>query len=580
MVNVIFSKLSRILVLLAGLILSSQVLAALTATVDRTQLAEYETLELTIRTDSDTSAAPDLSPLENDFDILGTRQSRQIRIVNGNSESWRDWIVTLSPKKSGRLLIPSLTLDNMTSKAIRLEVSKTASQQNTAGSGGIGPVFIRTEVSNETPYVQEEVILTLKIYYRVQLYDDRRLSPLNIDGAIAQQLGETRSYETVLEGTRYGVFELNFSIHPQKPGIMEIPGLTFSASMPDRRDTFGSIFSMSGKPVAARSSEITLNVKPQPDNFSGPVWLPARNLTLTDGWSAPLDQVRVGDAITRTIVVEAEGLTGVQLPAINMPKPAGVNTYPDKSTTDDHASDSGVIGSRIEAIALIPTRPGKIELPPVRYKWFDTDTQTEKVAVIPAKTITVLPSEKGEVVASAPTIPTLKEEEPKAPVCPPAPENTVVTSGSGWLWPSVSAVFALLWLLTLGALWRCKRSENTSIEQPSESSASSGFNEKKAWQTFESACKASDLNQIRQSFIQWTQSLREDSSLVTTDKCLRSFNSKALGALFQQLESSLYSGQKQKLDTSALIKLCGQLRKDHKGKSSDTEDGLNSLYPG
>ena len=579
MVNPIFSKLSTLLVLLTGMFLSVQAMAGLTATVDRTNLAEYETLELTLRTDSDTSAAPDLSPLENDFDILGTRQSRQIRIINGNNESWRDWIITLSPKNAGRLLIPSLQLDDMTSKAIRLEVASTASAR-AAGSGGIGPVFIRTEISDESPYVQEEVILTLKIYYRVQLYDDRRLSPLNIDGAIVQQLGETRNYETVLDGKRYGVFELNFSIHPQKPGSMQIPGLTFSATMPDRRDTFGSIFSMSGKPVAARSSEVMLNVQPQPDGFSGPVWLPARNLTLTDGWSAPLDKVKVGDAITRTIVVEAEGLTSVQLPTINMPKPGGVNAYPDKSTTDDRATDSGVTGSRIEAIALIPTRPGKIELPPVRYQWFDTDTQTEKVAVIPAKTITVLPSENGEVVADTPTIPLQKAEEPKAPVCPPASQGMTGTTDTDWLWPSISALLALLWLFTLVALLRCKRSGKVLSETASEASKSISFNEKAAWGDLEAACRSEDLNQIRHSFIQWTQALIEDSTLVTTDKCLQRFSSKALSALFRQLESSLYSGQKQKLDTATLIKLCSQLRKDHKGKSSGTSNSdMDSLYP-
>ncbi|WP_051786231.1 BatD family protein [Endozoicomonas numazuensis] len=577
MVNPIFSKLSKILVLVAGMILSVQAMAALTATVDRSSLAEYETLELTLRTDSDTSAAPDLSPLENDFDILGTRQSRQIRIINGKNESWRDWIVTLSPKKSGRLLIPSLQLENMTSKAIRLNVSSTPSEQ-TASSGGIGPVFIRTEISDETPYIQEEVILTLKIYYRVQLYDDRRLSPLNIDGAIVQQLGETRSYETIQDGQRYGVFELNFSIHPQKPGTMQIPGLTFSASMPDRRDTFGSIFSMSGKPVAARSSEITLNVQPQPDGFSGPVWLPARNLTLTDGWSAPLDQVKVGDAITRTIVVEAEGLTGVQLPAINMPKPDGVNTYPDKSATDDRATDSGVIGNRIEAIALIPTRPGKIELPPVHYKWFDTDTQTEKVAVIPAKTITVLPSENDEVVAAVPEIPAQAVDNTQEAVCPPAqiemPENT-----RSWLWPSVSALFAVLWILTLIALWRCRaRSQNTGTTDDVSKDSLSKLDEKEAWRHFESSCQSGDLPQVRQAFINWTQALYQDNSLVTTDRCLKKLNSQKLTPFFQQLETSLYSKSQKKLDTTGLIKLCASLRKKKGGQSKSAED-LNDLYP-
>ena len=90
------------------------------------------------------------------------------------------------------------------------------------------------------------------------------------------------------------------------------------------------MFSLSnGKPVVARSAEIILNVQPQPASYSGRAWLPASDLSLSESWSQDLnDEVHVGDAITRTITVEADGLTSAQLPTIPKPRLQNANIYP------------------------------------------------------------------------------------------------------------------------------------------------------------------------------------------------------------------------------------------------------------
>ena len=112
---------------------------------------------------------------------------------------------------------------------------------------------MRSEVDYEYVYVQQQVVLTLKVFYRVNLYDDSRLSPLAIDNAIVQQLGETRKYDEIVDGKRYEVFELKFAI--QETGLMEIPSITFNGTMAERNDPFGGfggMFSMSsGRPVVA-----------------------------------------------------------------------------------------------------------------------------------------------------------------------------------------------------------------------------------------------------------------------------------------------------------------------------------------
>lgn len=569
------------LCLLLGLILSLQALAkSFTATVDTNQISEFETLELTLRTDADTSAAPNLTPLENDFDVLGTRQSRQMRIINGQSESWRDWVVTLSPKKTGRLIIPSLTLNNMTSKAIRVEVQKDSNQ----GSGeSVSPVFIRTEVNNETVYVQQEVVLTLKIFYRVQLNDDRRLTPLNIDGAIVQQLGETRNYETVLNGTRYGVFELNFAIHPQKAGAMTLPAMTFTSSIPDRRDPFGSIFSMGGgKPVTARSSEVVLNVKPQPNDYTGSVWLPARNLNISDTWSTEPDEIRVGDAFTRTIVIQADGLSSAQLPAIKIPRPDGVNVYPDQTKSDDTATSEGIIGRRVEAIAMVPTKAGSIRLPAIKYTWFDVVNNRERVAEIPAKTINVLPAEGDTgMVVTAPEPQVAQKTEQPEKECPVV-EPTLTSSGSDdstRLWQIIAGTLGLLWVITLIILINVMR-RRSAPESNTKVQTKQTADEAEAFKQLSAACNSNDAETIRKAFIAWCQALFQDTRLSRTETCLKKVNSEELRTLFSQLDASQYGQEKGSVPSSKILEQCKALRKGLKvsGKAQSSE--LQGLYPG
>ena len=576
MVRSVNQAIKQLLLLASLALLSLQAVASFTASVDRNRIAQYETFELTLRTDAGTSAAPELDVLEQDFDVLGTRQNRQVRIINGKSESWRDWIVTLSPKRAGNLTIPAITLGNLTSQPIALQVS--AGSTNNDVSDNASPVFIRAEVNSESVFVQQEVVLTLQIFHRVELFGERSLTPLNIDSALIQQLAETRSYDTVANGVRFGVMELKFSIHPQQAGLMEIPSLAFSGTIGDRRSSFGSFFSMgSGKPVVARSPEIVISVKPQPENYSGNIWLPAKNLTLTDGWSSSTDDIKVGDAITRTIVIKAEGLSSNQLPSVAMPKPDGINTYPDQSTSDDKASETGVVGSRIEAMALIPTRAGKITLPAIRYRWFDTQTNSEQVAEIAAKTLIIKPSDTVEpLVASLPE----KQTAITPTVSESCPEPMLSDSGNSdntRYWQIISALLAAGWLLTLigfGLKLRRKETSKPTVSTEGQQSAT----ERVAFSQFKSACQNSDYSLARQKFIVWYQAAN-GGHFSSVQQCLRSIGDNELSQCFQQAETSSYSASKQSIDCKPLLKAVTKIRTSLSGQQQKQKSNLPPLYP-
>ena len=86
MVRLLFRATLLALLLLSGYSLAQD--SGVTVEVDRNGIARGETLVFTIRVyDQRQGMQLDLTPLTDDFDVLSTRTSSQIRSVNGAVES-------------------------------------------------------------------------------------------------------------------------------------------------------------------------------------------------------------------------------------------------------------------------------------------------------------------------------------------------------------------------------------------------------------------------------------------------------------------------------------------------------------
>src|SRR5579871_3867529 len=110
------------------LLATSAAQAALRATVDNTQVAPGDSVQLTLVHDG-RSGEPNLSPLKQDFDIVSRSTSTSFQIVNGSASSSIQLTLLLTPKRSGPLVIPALTWDSDRSVPIALNVTSNSGQQ-------------------------------------------------------------------------------------------------------------------------------------------------------------------------------------------------------------------------------------------------------------------------------------------------------------------------------------------------------------------------------------------------------------------------------------------------------------------
>ena len=362
--------------------------AELVASVDRARLNSGETIELTLESNDVTQfGKPDLAPLEPLFEVRGTRQVNQLNTLNGDNQATTRWIVTLLPLHNGTLVIPPLKLGDVQSQPITVQVVESDTQANPNKQAA---VFIDASLDQTSVYVQAQAILTLRIYHSVSLYDDSSLPPLQIPDARIEQLGESRTYEKDINGIRHGVIEMRYAMYPQHSGELMIPGQIFNAALVDAQPVQDASAQSpkSGKLMRVSSGEILLTVKAKPITYPADLpWLPARSLTLSESWNPEPDHVQVGDSLTRSLTVKAEGLASSQLPPLPGTEVSGLRRYPDQPVLGNQNSERGLVGSREDREALVPSRSGAIELPSVEVVWWNTFEDHLEHSSLPARTL-------------------------------------------------------------------------------------------------------------------------------------------------------------------------------------------------
>ena len=218
--------------------------------------------------------------------------------------------------------------------------------------------------------------------------------------------------------------------------------------------------------------------------------------------SALPTSLRVGEPLTRTIRVQAQGLAFEQLPELELAAPQGAEVYPDKADTRTRDDGEWLYGERVRKFAFVPSRPGRLTIPGMSLRWWDTVNDREQVAELPAQTIEVLPA-SGSVATPAPTA----GSETAATIAP-APATTAaspampVSARSPSIWQWLAATGFALWLLTLALWWRARRASPVAASGVSPLVAGSP----RLRADFLRACALGDFAGAERALVAWARS--------------------------------------------------------------------------
>ena len=552
-----------VLVLLACAFGTASTVAAVTASVDRDRVALGDTVRLTITADgNEETSNTDLRPLLADFEVLQRSTSSNTSIVNGRRTHTRQILIDITPRREGTLKIPPMRVGNTTTNMLLLAVAPAPASQ-----GGNQNVVFQAELDADKVYVQGQVILTLRVQQAINL-DNRSITELQLDNAFVKPL-EQQSFQRTIDGRPWLVHELRYAIFPEQSGTLEIPAQTFSARESSPRRSFFD--SNSGGRQLRRSTEaLQIDVLPRPTEFPGNAWLPARSITLEESWSTPPEQLRAGESATRTILVKGEGLQGAQLPPILLPPTDGLKFYPDQPVISEAEIGSGLLGSRKDSAAVVPTRAGAWTIPEVRIPWWDTQAGKLRYAVLPQRTLDVAAADPQGITRPL-VLPQSASEQPSITI----QGDTSLRTDAG-PWRIIAAISSLGWILTLLALlwlWLKRRPDTQSPQDTTEN-----LGEKQAFKQLLAACAGDSPDGARRWLVAWGNALFSEQNVVSAKQLNGLFRDAEIDALLVQLDAALYAKGEQQWRGSELADTVRRLRKQHTSSTRKPDQQLR-LYP-
>ncbi|MDT4799762.1 Oxygen tolerance [compost metagenome] len=203
-----------------------------------------------------------------------------------------------------------------------------------------------------------------------------QLPPLEIAGALVSPPASATQHLTLqrdgatLFGLRY-----DYRITPVRAQGFIVPALAVSVFAGE-----------ANAPVQVRSRPLRFSASAPADGQDLPI---ADGVRLSQRIEGSNTTLQVGDSVTRSLTLQADGAPAMLLPALPLAEVEGLRRYPKSPQVSDIPSPNGrgavVGGQRIDSASYVIERPGHYSLPAIELRWRDAASGEERSARLPAQ---------------------------------------------------------------------------------------------------------------------------------------------------------------------------------------------------
>lgn len=537
-------------------VIYSPVQAKVTASVEPKRAEMGETIRLTLTLDDPKAQGiPDLTPLQKQFTIIGTERSMSYTLINGQAQSMYRWLILLTPKQTGSLTIPAIEIAQQTSKPLTIEVEQAAARKLDGAKAGQthDEVMIKAQVTQPKPYVNQQVIYTVKLYNRGRLMDAEYRAP-SVEDALMLTLGDAKRYTTVVNGQEYSVEEQQYAIYPQKSGPLTIKPPSFYALLYDRLP----------KRIKVEAEPVKLEVQTIPPQYLDKHWLPAQDVRLAEQYSKELKPLHQGDTLERQITLQATGVPAQLLPKLEFPSETQLGVYPEKPDEQNVMHQQELIGRLTVKVTYVLHQAGEITIPALHVPWFNTKTGREEVASLPARTLHVALKSGAVAQENKPQPSVVNERADSTKANKPMAKATAANSGNqlGWWF---AGIFAVAWVITL-FIWWLRFSNSFSRQR------------RHALRQLHDACVHQDPALARQALLHWAKLIWPDAKLLNLNDLTKHVRDPEFTKQIHLLSQVLYSqDKKQSWQGFDLWRCVSRFR--YKSRKTRRDQGLPPINP-
>ncbi len=588
------------------LMLSNPAFAEVIASTSQKAYYQGDPINLRIESNKSQKAEPDLSVLEQNFDIKGTSANSQVSIINGNRSYKKIWNIELQAQKSGKLVIPEIVLGKEKTEAIEISINKLPPE---IAAETKKHIFIEAnvDIDNAEIYVQQQIPYTVKFYYDAAMQTGEVVLP-EIENANIRIVGNEKKYQVVRAGTKYVVVERRYVISPEKRGKLIIPptivqgrmAITSGDSAQLRKrmnevdmlnelffdlnnqstftNPFDPFFSRRSigptRPYKASSESIEVNVLPVPKSFTGSAWLPAEEVKMQDSWATNPPNLKVGEPVTRTIIMQVKGLASSQIPEIFIPKPSGMKVYPEQAKGETPNDGNTIYGIQRVDISYIPDKSGPVIIPEITVDWWDVKNKQQQTYKLPEWNLNVAVGEAA-VAESNTDVEVMDDVNPEAEV---SMEEVFIAAPSYWGW-KILALLILGIITLLGALvfFLNKKYQKSPKHILKKEKQRELIDEHALYSSLLRACESNNNKTTAELLIRY-------ADLKSPDRKIRSLGILAKyiddgNSLVRQLDASLYAPESESWNGKELHQLLSEGLRFKQANKEEQNYVLAPLYP-
>ncbi|WP_298943745.1 BatD family protein [uncultured Psychromonas sp.] len=360
-----------------------------TASVNSNSVFLGDTFILTVEVnDTGSDYQFDTSELNNDFVVGRPSRSQQTSYINGEFTQQITWTLRLQAKELGELTIPSFQIGDVSTQAIKIEVNKPGKQQQSTANDTI---FIESTINKNKVYIDQPVILESKIYVAESISNADVQAPILEGATIEQIVLDQPASQIVRNGLRYQVFTYQYTITPSTSGEVTITSPLLTGAVQKIQQVNSYQQRRVTQAINIRGNDLELSVKEMPANFQGD-WLVSEDVRLIENNDLQAKEYTVGDPITRSISLQVASIALDKMPEIALNYDSALRYYPDQDDLKQGTIDNILYSQRTITHAIIPNKSGELVLPEIKIAWWNSKTEKQEFATLPAQTLTIKPA--------------------------------------------------------------------------------------------------------------------------------------------------------------------------------------------
>ena len=229
--------------------------------------------------------------------------------------------------------------------------------------------------------VNEQVILYIEVATPRWFTGGTRIGSVEIPNVIAKQRNQLATNYTERKGGQtWSRQRWEITLYPQASGQFVIPPVAVGVqvSAPDGSKVAGTLYTQPIKFEASMPSGLLSDESE---------WFTATKVSVDQKWTTSNDELKVGDAITRTITINAQDSLSVLLPdLLSNDSTASYQAYPQPNRLDDKQTRGDYQSSRIEESVYVIQQGGEFTLPEHTFQWWNSQSKQLETVVIEGKT--------------------------------------------------------------------------------------------------------------------------------------------------------------------------------------------------